>query len=363
MNPIPALQNAEAQLKLLRARSQMYFRAKVLLILQLLLTLVVPLVGALVSAHWSALRVYFATAALIITVLDILILDRRQKLLVKQAAKIAEQFDCAALTLDWDQFSVGDKLEPEDVASAARAYKRGDGELRNWYPEAVGTAPLHLARIICQRCNLRYDSRLRRLYSSLIVATAFLLIVAVFMCGLVQHLSMAEWVLAMAPATPILAWAGREFYRQSDTAEFAENVMKEARTVWRNALTGKCNAADCRTKSRELQSALYRHRANGPLILPILYYLKRPKLEAEIRMEQMSFCRNMRGHKPVSHPEVAGRAELKAPTVQHAVHQRRRDCGRYACSMTARPDYSRINRHVICLRSAHLREHQKRVPC
>ena len=67
-----------------------------------------------------------------------------------KASKIVEQFDCIVLSIPWDHFTVGDMVEPEDVRAADRSYGAGDeGNLLNWYPQAVFQVPIHLARIIC----------------------------------------------------------------------------------------------------------------------------------------------------------------------------------------------------------------------
>ena len=94
---------------------------------------------------------------------------------------------------------------------------------------------MHLARIICQRTNLRYDSQLRRNCGVIIQVVALTLVGALIFSGLAQNLRMTEWVLSLAPATPFLAWAAREYYRQRDTADLLEDLMKEAKKLWARA--------------------------------------------------------------------------------------------------------------------------------
>jgi hypothetical protein len=93
---------------------------------------------------------------------------------------------------------------------------------------------------------------------------------------------MTAWVLSMAPATPILAWATREYYRQHDTAELLENLMKEAKKLWAAALDGQYDEKECSRKSRELQSAIYTRRGTSPLVIPLLHRIKRLQLEDEM---------------------------------------------------------------------------------
>jgi hypothetical protein len=295
MNDIPVLQNEEAQLKLLRARTHVYARATRLMVVQLLLTVAVPAGGAVLALFRPEFRAFVAAVSLAAVIIDALLLDRQHKLLMKRAAKIAEQFDCTVLDLPWDQFAVGDKVEAEDIHAAARAFaaRHDDAKLRGWYPDAVGAAPLHLARIICQRTNLRYDNQLRRSYGRIIQLVALILVGSLFIFGLAQNLTMADWVLSMAPAAPILAWAAREYYRQRDTADLLEDLMKEASKLLARARAGECDANACRQRSRELQSAIYNRRANSPLILPFLYRFRRSQLEDEMKEGAVEFLRDL----------------------------------------------------------------------
>ena len=97
----------------------------------------------------------------------------------------------------------------------------------------------------------------------------------------------------MTPATPVLAWAVREYYSQRDTAELLEDLIKEARELWANARSGKCDRAEYRRKSREFQNAIYMRRANSALVLPFLYRLKRARLEEEMNVGAADFLREL----------------------------------------------------------------------
>lgn len=292
-NQITTLQNEETQLKLLRARTQLYSYASRVLVAQLILTLLLPALGAILVIFVPAARPYVAAIALIITGLDVLVLDRRQKLLIKQAAKIGESFDCAVLALPWDRFNAGEPLEVEDVHAAARAYsmRHDDSALKDWYPTAVAAAPLHLARIICQRANLRYDSQLRRSYGKIIATIASAILLVLLAGGLIQDLKLTDWVLTMAPASPILTWAAREYYRQNDTANSLEEHLKAAKVLWSRALAGECDADKCLSQSREFQNAIYYRRASSPLIVPFLYRFKRLQLEDDMNQAATDFLK------------------------------------------------------------------------
>src|ERR1700722_4682782 len=250
LNQIPRCQDAESQLTFLRARQFTYSRATRLLLVQLLITVAIPAFGALLTLFHPERKPLIAAVSLLVLFFDILWLDRRQRALLKLAAKLAEQFDCAVLQLDWDEFTVGDKVEAEEIHTASKNYSRrhDDSNLRGWYPQEVGALPLRMARIVCQRTNLRYDSKLRLSYSSVIATLAVSLVVLLFIYGFVNNLSMTAWVLTFTPATPFLSWAGREFFRQRDISEPLTKLQKRAEAFWVDALTNGCSEEHCLLK-------------------------------------------------------------------------------------------------------------------
>jgi SMODS-associating 4TM effector domain len=285
-NNIPTLQNAEAQVRLLRARRRKFVEGKRLLSLQLFLTIGVPVVGTLLTLKWrDSLEGLVAFASLVIAVLDVTLLDRLQQNIRQTTAKIQEQFDCTVLDLPWDTFTVGTKTDPETIHEASKKFNRGqpDPTLENWYPLAVGQVPLHLARIICQRTNLWYDSKLRRQYGSWALAVTIGLSLAFMIVGLVENLPLNSFVLTvLAPAAPVLIWGLRECLRQYQAAENLERLKSAAEGLWDDARLGKCGDADCAVKSRQFQNAIYESRRRNPLVFDWIYKLRRANLEDQM---------------------------------------------------------------------------------
>jgi hypothetical protein len=290
-NKIPVRQDQEAQLKLLRARTHIYSVATRFMVLQLCLTVVIPVAGAIWGAAEPHTRPYFAILALLVLLLDPLWIDRQYKATLKQAAKIAEQFDCIVLEIGWNPFVVGDTVEAEDVHRAAKKYESGhdDSKLVGWYPKAAGELPLHLARLVCQRTNLRYDSELRRHYAAILGWLAAAVVVLVLVVGVAQQLRLPEWVLNLALLSPLLSWSIREFYRQRDTADQLQELMKTARKLWERCLTGEATEPDCTYRAREFQDAIYSRRTTSPLVIPLVYSLLRPGLEDEMNEAATDF--------------------------------------------------------------------------
>lgn len=297
MNRIPNLQNEEAQLALLRARKQIMDEASQVILLQFLLTVIVPALSAVVGFLNPAIRPYTAALALGIALLDVTVLDRMQRRKIKLFAKIAEAFDEAVLQLPWNRLAAGKRPEHSDVAAAQAAWSRrniSDAEIVDWYPVLVGRAPLHLGRIICQRTNLWYDSKLRRHYGAVLLALAILLPLALLILAWVAGLTIDGFVTTvLAPAAPILTWSMRELFRQKDTADSQDVMRTETEALWARAKAGECSEPDCLIQSRELQNAIYTRRATSGLIFPGLYSAQRDKMERDMKAEAAGYLKEI----------------------------------------------------------------------
>ncbi|MGY4282598.1 hypothetical protein ACVWXO_001818 [Bradyrhizobium sp. LM2.7] len=296
LNQIPKIQNTESQLRVLRARRQIYAEGKRLLALQLALTVGVPVIGALSTLKWPDLKGAVAFASLVIAILDVTVFDRLQKAMLKTAAKLQEHFDCTVLDLPWDQFSVATKVAPETIHDASTKYLGGrdDPTLIDWYPPVVGEAPLHLARIICQRTNLWYDAKVRRWYGGWVIGVMIAIVMLLFVIGIIGGQTLDTFVLtALAPAAPIIIWGVREYLRQRDATEGLDRVRSEAEALWNRAKLGACSEAECTAQSRQFQSLIYERRSLSPLVFSWIYKIKRPRLEDQMNKGAEDFVRDI----------------------------------------------------------------------
>lgn len=281
--PIPNRQNEDAQLRLLSARQEIYAQSKRRMIWQLILTVLLPFAAGVMGVFSPDARPYAASVALLIAILDVTWIDRRQREALKLAAKIGEAFDEVVLDLPWNPFVAGERAEREAVSTAAKRWTKGTTKLVNWYPSVAALAPHHMARIICQRSNLRYDAALRRTFGSIVMWMPILLGLILLIGGVWAKVSLTDFVTTvLAPFAPIIIWCARERFRQIDTADFQDVQRKNAEALWKSAVAGQCDEIECLRQSRELQNAIYTRRATSPLILPGVYWLKRGQLEDEM---------------------------------------------------------------------------------
>lgn len=284
MNSIPSKQNEDKNLSLLRARRRLYKSAKRYQGAVVLVTLLLPTVSLSAAAFAPGAMAYIAAAALLFGVCEVIFLDRWHKGLMKTAAKLQEDFDCDVLEMRRNEFLEGAAVDPEEVydLSAKKFNPDGEQQLRDWYPVAVGSVPMHVGRILCQRENLLYDGNVRKTYSRLLRIGLLLLVAGLSVYSIAAGLKVDAFLLTvLAPATPIFNWTLREFFRQRDTVETLERLKSESQKLWKKAVEGM-PVNEAAERSRELQDAIYNHRVASPLVFDFLYRFRREALEAQM---------------------------------------------------------------------------------
>lgn len=296
MNEIDKQQLQPRMLNLLRARTLIYRRAKNVQAVGLAISLGFPIIGLIASALLLPSKPLIAFAALIFSFVDVVFLDRWHRARLKNAAKLQEDFDCTVLQMDWNTFLVGSRIDPEDVFadSCKKLSDKDEQRLINWYPVAVKALPLHLARLVCQRTNIWYDSALRKRYRFvLLVGCAVLSAVAGF-ASLAIDCTMTTFVLStLAPMTPVLIWALRECDRQAATCELLDRLNDEVKKLWEHSRSG-ATEQEISKRSRELQDAIFNHRASSPLIFDWVYNLLRRNMEERMNAGAEYWVNEMR---------------------------------------------------------------------
>ncbi len=286
MNNISTIQNDRESLQLLAAQRQSYSTAKTLATLQSVLSLGVPIMTALVVAANEELKVWGALAGLVVSLADVLLFEPFQKMFRDRAATIQEMFDCRVLALPWNAW-LARPVDSEDVQASSRTFhaKRANDEalLHSWYPTTVSKLPLHLARLICQRANCRWDAQLRRFYAWGLGGAVFAVAVFVVALGLIRQMTIDHLVLAiLAPLLPAILWGLREMRRQRESAVAADGLKLRAVTLWQDAISGRCDEASCEAQSRQFQDAIYIHRKRSPFVFDWVYWLFRARFEAQM---------------------------------------------------------------------------------
>lgn len=292
-NEISERQNSAAMIKLLRARRRIYARVKAVQRAYFVVALVLPVASLTTAAYAPEHLPKLSLFALVTGAFDAMLLDPWRKRQVKLAGKVQEEFDCKVLDLDWNKFIAGSHVVPEDVEGYGGAPLNPEGEqsLRNWYPADARELPLHLARLVCQRANLWYDSRLRRTYRA-----ALWLLTATYLAALVVYghgMTLSAFILTvLVPFGPFFTWVVREQHRQGDTITLVDRLFAEIEASLSQFAHAKSEEA-ARGRARELQDAIFAHRANSPLVSDLVYRFKRSSLEGQMKVAARDFIERL----------------------------------------------------------------------
>lgn len=272
MSDIHLRQNDDHFQTLLSARSGIYRLATMWQITQITLTLVVPVVLSFASLHFAWLRPYVACYAVLVSILDILLIDRLIKRFIKQSALVSEMFDTDLFRVAWNAFVCGKRMPPEDIRDFSKYCSvASKANLIDWYPVAIAVAPHDVATLICQRTNLFYDGRVRGRSAWLLLAFPIIYVVVILTLALWWSLSFNDLVLTVvSPSAAVLIWSLRERFRQLDAIAAGESLGGEVEKSWQSLLeAGSEQSADSRI--RQLQDSIFLRRSQNPLPLPFIY--------------------------------------------------------------------------------------------
>jgi hypothetical protein len=257
----------------LRAQRLFYARAKLYQNLFAVMALLLPAVGMLLGGSVPVIRPFLGFGSILILLLEVGVISRKQREDCRRGAKVQEQFDTEVLQLDWNRLVAGNRVDAEDVREIASS-PMTDAEknrLENWYEPIFSKLPLPLGRLLCQRTNIAYDMRVRKMYSGILLGAVVVLVVVLTAIGLHQDLKVNELILTIyLPALPLAAFVLREHRKQGDTIETLTTIKTEVEKAWDKALGG-ASSAELTITARALQDAIYRHRVSNPLVFDWLY--------------------------------------------------------------------------------------------
>lgn len=285
LSDIGVRQNENACQRLLKARQYRWAVAVRWQIMQIVLVLAAPILAITFGIALPAATPYVSFLAVCLTLADVTLVDRAYKSALKTAARASELLDVELLKMDWHSLVAGKPPTPEESDSAVRGWEklRSKGSIQDWYALDIDKVSMSLARAICQRTNLTYDSDLRGLYRHLLDGIMLAVMLVIIVTGMVSQATFADFVLAVwVPAAPFLTWGLRERFRQADAVKANEPVIVEAEKLIEAVIAGACADHDCVARSRALQDAICQRRATTVLLFPKIYKMRRPDAELEM---------------------------------------------------------------------------------
>ena len=282
MNQIPTEQNTQKQLERLAAQRELYSSAKILHTFQILVTVAIPVILAIISILNTDFATISAILGVLAFVLDISIIDPEILHKKTKAAKIQELFDCDVLKIPKSPLKTIDDITVEEVLTHYNAHvkiKTNVEKIKDWYSPSVGQLSIKTARILCQRTNCWWDSKLRRRLSNFLKFISILAFTLLLLLSYIINLTLLEFTLILSTLVPFFQFCIKQGNDNMDAATRLNELVLYSVTVWNNAMENSCDDSTMIIDSRRLQDEIYEHRKKSPLILNIFYNIFRDKDE------------------------------------------------------------------------------------
>ena len=152
---------------------------------------------------------------------------------------------------------------------------------------------MHLARLICQRSNIYWDSELRRSYVDWITGLGLLISISTVIVGIALKMNLEIFVLSLlAPISPTLLWCIREANKQRESATTLDRLIKYSQQLWVDSLSDKVSTDEITERSRRLQDELFVHRYSNQPIFNWINNMLQQKYEAQMNLgaEELVAC-------------------------------------------------------------------------
>lgn len=138
---LPEDQYSEDSIRLLAASNREYSKAKCVMRLRVVASILIALCGPIATYLVPAVTNYLAIAGGVWLLLSTVVLKRVQSALTKWAATIQEEFDTKLFDLPWNKMLIGDHESRELIRHADAKFKTERKVLSDWYSETWEDRP------------------------------------------------------------------------------------------------------------------------------------------------------------------------------------------------------------------------------
>jgi SMODS-associating 4TM effector domain len=269
-----------------------YFTAKVkrLAETRLIVTVLLPGLLSLSAIFFQWMRVWAALYGVVISLIDVSLIERKLQEGKIDSAKIQECFDCNIFNIAWNEIKVGGKPEREKISSASDRYKPKGDEFKDWFPPLIGVLPQRLTWIVCLRTSTWWPTQVRRLYLSCLQGVFIALIISIIIIGVATRVSLETLILAvLTPLSPTMLWFVREIRKQKETTAKLEGLISKIEDIWDKALKRELKDGQLEEKARQFQDETYDFRCTYQPINSYVYRRLRKGLpkRMQVTVEEM----------------------------------------------------------------------------
>lgn len=297
MNNIHIIQNNQKQIERLAAQRELYSSAKRFYGIQLLGNVFIPIVFSMISIFNNDFSVYFGLYGICFFVIDILIIEQCIEERRTKAAKIQELFDCDVLLIKKSPLKIANDIAVEEVLTHYNAYKKittNIEKIKDWYPQDTKDIEIHYARLICQRTNCWWDSKLRLSYITILKILCIFSSIAIIVSGVFGKLQLEQVVLITSGLIPFFQFSSKQYYDNLSSTDRLQKVGNYINEVWDNIITNNIETNSLEEISRRIQDEFYENRIKSPLILDSFYWFFREKNEDLMSKTALTYVQELK---------------------------------------------------------------------
>lgn len=288
MKKISEAQDEESALRRLAAQRQLYSEAKTFQFFHLTIAVPMTVIVFTLAVVFPSFQEFATIWGIVLVLIDIWLFSRTENALHLRAAKIQELFDCDVLNIPWNDLKCRSKPDPEDIAEHSGKYLKKTSnfdELKKWYSPEANELPLFLSRIVCQRSNVTWESRLRRRYATGITVLMTFLVLAIVSIGFARNLSINSILVNLVvPLLPAFAWGIPQIMKNLDAVKDIDSLKEAIDKIWDNAFSLRLSKQELADAARSIQDEIYDHRRSKPLVFDWIY--SKFRLKDETLMNQ-----------------------------------------------------------------------------
>lgn len=282
-NTIYTKQNETKFITYLAAQRQIYDDAKKLNNIWFILIVVIAFLGTDILESYQNLSEYIIIVVIIMMVFEVLIklqVDSRKEI----AAKIQELLDCELYELEWNDL-IGTKPSQDEIEVAARRHLTREGDkkmkqLSNWYRD-YSDFPLQQAILACQLENLGWDSKLRQQYAWFLTLICFGIVFLLGIIGLILAWDFRKFFSGPVFLTiPLVYELVKQIVVLIKVVSEQDKIRNNIESVLQMLISNKPSTnGKIQARIREIQTEIYRSRANSILVSSRFYWWKRKILQ------------------------------------------------------------------------------------
>jgi hypothetical protein len=296
MNLIAENQNSEQSIQRLAAQRELYSSAKRLYILQLIGNILIPITISVTAMFYSELSVYSALYGIAFFTIDIFLIESSIATRKNKAAKIQELFDCEVLEIRQSPLKTANDIAVEDVLKHYDAHKKiasNIEKIKDWYPKELSALNIAIARIICQRTNSWWDSKLRSNFCNFLLTTCILLLLAIFTFGVIGKVNLETFALIASGLIPFYRFSARQYLDNLTANKRHEKLNGYFTKIWSSILNRSADKSSLEEASRNIQDEIFENRSKSPFILDAFYKIFRNKDEELMKKSAEAYLKEI----------------------------------------------------------------------